>query len=74
MERCLKLLRKTAKSATIDAKSGPWKIAISAHMKERLMATNAWLAEQLNMGVLFAVSRYMGELHVGRRVEAETLL
>jgi len=74
LERCLKVLGKTAESASREAKSAAWKVAIAAHMKQRLMCTNAWLAGKLNMGVLYAVSRYVGELNTGQRPEAETLL
>lgn len=73
LERCLKVLRKKPEMAAAAAKSAPWKIAIAAHMKERLLCSNAWLAEQLNMGVLYAVSRYTGDMHAGRRPEAEQL-
>jgi REP element-mobilizing transposase RayT len=38
-------------------KSEPWKIALAAGLKSRTTATNRWLGENLNLGVLHEVSR-----------------
>ena len=40
-------------------------------MKQHLMTSNAWLAEQLHMGVPSAVSRYTSEAISGRRAPAK---
>ncbi|WP_162026448.1 MULTISPECIES: hypothetical protein [unclassified Lentimonas] len=41
-----------------DIKSADWKILIAAVLKYKTSATNMWIADQLNMGVPHAVSRY----------------
>ena len=37
------------------------------------ISSNTWLAQNLHMGVLYGVSRYVKELRSGRRPEAEKL-
>jgi REP element-mobilizing transposase RayT len=73
LERCLKVLKKNGAFADADPKSADWKVAIAAHLKNRLLCSNGWLAENLNMGAPFAVSRYVGELRDGKRPRAEEL-
>lgn len=53
----LKALGKTADDLRSDKKSAPWKIALAAEMKSRTTASNPWLANQLNMGSPFRLSR-----------------
>jgi REP element-mobilizing transposase RayT len=53
----LKALGKTADDLCSDKKSAPWKIALAAEMKSRTTASNPWLANQLNMGSPFRLSR-----------------
>lgn len=50
-------LGKTEADLGAEAKSAPWKIAIAAVMKTTTVATNAWLAQHLQMGSMYQVSR-----------------
>jgi len=43
-------------------KSAPWKVAVAAHLKETTDVSNRWLAEQLDMGSPFYVSKHVGLL------------
>lgn len=74
LERCMKSLRKNSDDARDDPKSANWKIAIAAYMKSHGLCTNRWLAERLNMGVEFSVSRYVSEAQSGVRAEAARLV
>lgn len=49
------------------AKSAEWKVAVAAMMKERTTASNRWLAEHLEMGSLFSLSRMTTECRAGKR-------
>ncbi len=49
------------------AKSADWKVAVAAMMKERTTASNRWLAEHLEMGSLFSLSRMTTECRAGKR-------
>jgi REP element-mobilizing transposase RayT len=40
-----------------EAKGAPWKVAVAEAMKSRTTASNPWLAEHLNMGSPFRLSR-----------------
>jgi putative transposase len=51
-------------------KSADWKVALAAKMKEQTTASNSWLAEQLEMGSPFSVSRLATECRKGRRAAA----
>ena len=53
-----------------NAKSADWKVAVAAEMKRRTTATNQWLAEKLDMGTQFAVSRLTGECLAEKRASA----
>jgi hypothetical protein len=44
------------------AKSAAWKVAVAAYMKETTDVRNGWLAEQLEMGTPFYVSKHVGYL------------
>jgi len=68
---CLKALHKKPADAAKDPKTAAWKIGVAAYMKQHLMTSNAWLAEQLHMGVPSAVSRYTSEAISGRRAPAK---
>ncbi|MGJ8654650.1 MAG: transposase [Opitutaceae bacterium] len=58
LEQCLEALNKTPNDSAKDIKSADWKILIAAVLKCKTSATNVWIADQLNMGVPHAVSRY----------------
>ena len=45
---------------TSSQKSAPWKVAIARHLKETTDVSNTWLAEQLDMGNHFYVSKHVG--------------
>jgi hypothetical protein len=60
LEQCMKRLKKTPADIMEEIKSADWKILIAAVLKCKTSATNVWIAEQLNMGVPHAVSRYVG--------------
>lgn len=73
MRRCLKILGRSIDEATETRKSAPWKIAVAAHMKTRMLCKNRWLFRELNMGSEYAVSRYVSEMLQGERNEAQKL-
>ncbi len=58
LEQCMETLNKTSNDSAKDIKSADWKILIAAVLKYKTSATNVWIADQLNMGVPHAVSRY----------------
>ena len=74
VEACLKVVDKDQEAIASEPKAAPWKVAIAGLLRQRLLASNAWLAHRLNMGVLYAVSRYVGELQRGERKEAAKVL
>ncbi|MDO8544828.1 MAG: transposase [Opitutaceae bacterium] len=47
---------------TDERKSAPWKVAVAAHLKATTDVPNGWLAEQLEMGSAFYVSKHVGNL------------
>ena len=53
-----------------NSKSADWKVAIATHMKDVTTASNRWLAEHLEMGSLFTVSRLTAECRAGLRATA----
>lgn len=55
------------KPTAAKAKSADWKVAVAAIMKERTTAPNRWLAEHLEMGSMFTVSRMTTECRSGGR-------
>jgi putative transposase len=44
------------------AKSAPWKVAVAAHLKATTDVSNRWLADKLDMGSPFYVSKHVGLL------------
>ena len=60
LEKCMSALGKTNEVAQSDIKSADWKILIASVLKSKTSASNAWIAQKLNMGVPHAVSRYVG--------------
>jgi putative transposase len=74
LKKALAALGKKSKDAPNDIKSAPWKVAIATHLKATTTVTNPWLAAQLHMGAPEGVSRYVTELHEGKRDEAAELL
>ncbi|NJL73226.1 MAG: hypothetical protein HC888_17645 [Candidatus Competibacteraceae bacterium] len=44
-----------------DAKSADWKVANAAWMNSNGLCTNRWLAQNLNMGAEFSISRDTSE-------------
>jgi hypothetical protein len=53
-----------------DHKFASWKVAIAALLKQSCTASNLWIAKQLGMGHPDTVSRYIAEMHSGRREHA----
>ena len=60
LEQCMEALDKSPTDITAETKSADWKVLIAAVLKCKTNATNPWIAENLNMGVPHAVSRYVG--------------
>jgi hypothetical protein len=59
-----RLLRETpAKEMASHRKSAPWKVSLALRMKESTDASNGWLAERLQMGSAFYLSKHVG-LHL----------
>lgn len=71
LEKGMKQLRKTDQDVRNDAKSADWKVALAGALKKRLLCTNGWLGERLNMGPPAAVCRYVSEAVSGRRAAAQ---
>jgi len=59
LKRLLGAVGKTKADIRRDRKSALWKIAVAMEMKSDSPATNAWLADALNMGNPFRVSRLL---------------
>lgn len=57
----LTALKKTARDVRGDAKGAPWKVAVAAAMKAATTASNPWLAQRLNMGSPFRLSRLVSQ-------------
>lgn len=70
----MKQLRKTEADVRRDPKAADWKVALAADLKKRLMCTNRWLGERLNMGPPPAVCRYVAEAIRGGRPKAAEYL
>jgi putative transposase len=65
------VLKGVPASARADQrKSAPWKVAIAAHLKATTDVPNRWLAEQLDMGSPFYVSKHVGNLRQKANGEA----
>ena len=73
LESGSKALGESLAQAKEASKSAPWKIALAAWIKRESSVSNGWLSEQLHMGPPDAVSRYVGELTRGERVEARQI-
>jgi putative transposase len=71
VERCLEALGRKETDAAREPKSADWKVGVATFMKQRMLATNPWLAERLHMGTAAGVSRYTAETLAGRRPGAE---
>lgn len=54
-------------------KSADWKVAIAGYLKRKQLCRNGWLADKLNMGTEYGVSRYVAEMLEGKRQKARTL-
>ncbi|HAV14319.1 MAG TPA: transposase [Opitutae bacterium] len=67
LDACMQLLQKTEVDCSLDIKSADWKILIAAVLKSRTSATNGWIANNLNMGVPHAVSRYVGTFKANKQ-------
>lgn len=56
------LARVPVKARQPMTKSAPWKVAVATHLKGTTDVPNGWLAEQLDMGTAFYVSKHVGRL------------
>jgi REP element-mobilizing transposase RayT len=56
-EGYLRRLGRTTRDVKREGKSVAWKLAVAAAMKARTTVTNRWLAEHLEMGNMYEVSR-----------------
>ena len=74
LEAGVRVLGRELPAAASELKSAPWKVALASWLKRHTSATNRWLTERLNMGPPDAVSRYVGELRIGKRPEAREFL
>jgi len=72
--RCMKLLGMNPAITGSDPKSADWKVAIAARLKSRMLCTNSWIGQRLNMGAPESISRYCSELSNGNRPLAKKLL
>ncbi len=72
LERCRASL--PAEVITERFKSAPWRVAIAAYLKATTDVPNAWLAQQLEMGSHFYVSKHVGLMRRNRNHEAHRWL
>lgn len=68
--KCLEALGRSPSPLPDDRKSADWKIATAGYLKTRMLCRNAWLAERLEMGTEYGVSRYVSEMLKGERKKA----
>lgn len=61
LHRCLRLLKKKPDDVEGDRRSARWNVAIAAKLIRETSATNAWIAQALDLGVPNAVSDYCGK-------------
>jgi len=61
VERMLSFHDKNQQDIDSGSKSATWKVMIAHYMKRHTAVTNGWLSQNLNMGVLHGVSRYVAE-------------
>ena len=71
LESGARTLGRSLAAAAEEPKSAGWKVALASWMKGRTSVSNRWLGERLQMGPPDAVSRYAGELRLGKRPQAE---
>ncbi len=57
LSRYLDAVKKTARNIRADVKGAAWKVAVASAMKAHSTASNPWLAQRLNMGSPFRLSR-----------------
>ena len=74
LEACLEFLGIDRKEAVGPTKSAPWKVAIAAHLKSKLLCRNRWMGERLNMGSESGVSRLCSRVLCGDLKEASKML
>ena len=72
LEKARSLLRRT--DCTDTRQSAPWKVALAAYLKKTTDVKNEWLAEQLQMGSGFYVSKHVGLLRKSASTPAQALL
>ncbi len=70
MNDCLKFMGKGSSDLEHDAKSAPWKAALSAHLKTRMLCRNGWLGASLKMGTESGVCRHANRVLRGEYKEA----
>lgn len=70
LKACLRIVKKDGTMVVTAPKGVAWKVAIAAWMKKETEATNAWLAERLQMGSATRVSQVVGRLLRAPKSEA----
>lgn len=56
-----------------ERKAADWKVAIAGFLKQKMLCRNGWIAEKLDMGTEYGVSRYVTEMLSGKRATAKKL-
>lgn len=74
LEACLEFVGVNWGEAVGAAKSAPWKAAIAAHLKSKLLCRNRWMGERLKMGSESGVSRLCSRVLSGDLKEASKML
>ncbi|PTX95462.1 transposase [Opitutus sp. ER46] len=72
LDQCLSSLG--CQCAPGDSKSAAWKVAIATHLRQTMGVPNGWLAEHLEMGSAFYVSKHVGLARNADHPAAELLL
>lgn len=72
MIKALQEVGRSAKDIEQAPKSAGWKVMVACALKRHTSAPNPWIAQELNMGVAHAVSRYVGKFRVTNGEALET--
>lgn len=71
LERCMAVLGKRQRDLNVDPKSADWKVAVAFLLKRKLLCTNKWISDHVNMGAPASISRYCTQLENGKRTAAK---
>ena len=71
LDTLLKALNKSKDDIDSDTKSASWKVMIAYYLKKNTAVTNRWLSDNLNMGAVQGVSRYVAAFAKNRSYQKQ---